>query len=250
MAKNIQDLRREAGYRSAKDFAAAVGIAGSTYTRYESQPDAIPLKQAWAIADFLGCSIDMVVGREPVNVADMRGDVQKFYDGLSRDGQRMLDDYMEFVQLKESAAERKRKAAEDARYDAIARRYLLMFWEHIDEGMGFCETVGFDTAEQERQAFRDFVSDKAAEKRRKAIEEHCAGLKEEMEQGYIDEKGKTRSYLKAQILVATHEEAERMEAEQAAKDEEVIERILEAYDRLRMTAPLAQRIAVEYSGRP
>ncbi|MBR1830317.1 MAG: helix-turn-helix transcriptional regulator [Atopobiaceae bacterium] len=82
MAKNIQDLRREAGYRSAKDFAAAIGIPASTYNRYEAQPDAIPLRQAWAIADFLGCSIDMVVGREPVSAEDMRGDAQKFYDGL------------------------------------------------------------------------------------------------------------------------------------------------------------------------
>ena len=250
MAKNLQDLRREAGYRSAKDFAAATGIALSTYNRYENQPDAIPLKQAWAIADFLGCSIDMVVGREPVNTANMRGDFQKLYDRLSAEGRRMLDEYMEFVQLKDASAERRRRDAEHARYDALARRYIRMFWQHIDEGTGFCEAIGFDTADREREAFRSFVSDKAAESRRKAIQEHCEGLREEMEQGYVDEKGKTRHFLKAEIVLAAKEEADRMEAEQAPRDEEVIDRIMEAYDRLQQAGPLAPSIAVEYMGRP
>ena len=48
--RTLQRLRREAGYRSAKDFAAVLGIPASTYARYERQPEgpgcAIPLSSA------------------------------------------------------------------------------------------------------------------------------------------------------------------------------------------------------------
>ena len=250
MAKNIQDLRREAGYRSAKDFAAAMGIALSTYNRYENQPEAIPLKQAWAIADFLGCSIDMVVGREPVSASDMRGDVQKAYDALSDDGRRMIDEYLEFVQLKDAKADRRRRDAEASRYLSIAKRYLRMFWQNLDEGMGFGEAVGFDTEAEERDAFRSFVSDKAAEQRRTVIEERCDVLRTEMEQGYVDEKGKTRHFLKADIVLAVHEEAARIEEEQSERDEEVIGKIMDAYDRMHGTATsgMYPQTSIEYMG--
>ena len=71
--RTLQRLRREAGYRSAKDFAAVLGIPTSTYARYERQPEgpdcAIPLSSAWQIADALGCSIDLVVGRTDLDAA-------------------------------------------------------------------------------------------------------------------------------------------------------------------------------------
>ncbi len=63
----LQRLRREAGYATAKDFAAEVGVPASTYSRYERAPEGpdcgIPLPSAWAMADALGCSIDVLVGR-------------------------------------------------------------------------------------------------------------------------------------------------------------------------------------------
>lgn len=72
--RTLQRLRREAGYRSAKDFAAALGIPASTYARYERQPEgpecAIPLSSAWRIADALDCSIDLVVGREDIDAVN------------------------------------------------------------------------------------------------------------------------------------------------------------------------------------
>ena len=37
--RTLQRLRREAGYRSAKEFAEALGIPGSTYARYERAGD-------------------------------------------------------------------------------------------------------------------------------------------------------------------------------------------------------------------
>ena len=65
--RTLQRLRREAGYRSAKDFAEVLNIPSSTYARYERAVECpecgIPLAAAWQIADALGCSIDLVVGR-------------------------------------------------------------------------------------------------------------------------------------------------------------------------------------------
>ncbi len=75
--RSLQRLRRRAGFRSAKDFAAKVGIPASTYSRYERAVEGpgcgIPIASAWAMADELGCSIDQVVGRtgidEPERIA-------------------------------------------------------------------------------------------------------------------------------------------------------------------------------------
>ena len=53
--RTLQRLRREAGYRNAKDFAAVLGIPASTYSRYERAEEGplcgIPLSSAWSIAD-------------------------------------------------------------------------------------------------------------------------------------------------------------------------------------------------------
>lgn len=103
--RTLQRMRREAGYRSAKDFAESVGIPMSTYARYERAGDGpecgIPLASAWAIADALGCSIDLVVGREDIDVAT--GSVQERAEALSRTGREMLDDYLRFLEFREEA---------------------------------------------------------------------------------------------------------------------------------------------------
>lgn len=72
--RTLQCLRREAGYRSAKDFAEQLGIPCSTYARYERAVEGpecgIPLPAAWQIAEALGCSIDLVVGREDIDARE------------------------------------------------------------------------------------------------------------------------------------------------------------------------------------
>lgn len=100
-------MRREAGYRSAKDFAERVGIPASTYARYERAGDGpecgIPLPSAWAIADALGCSIDLVVGREDIDVA--ADSIQERVEALSRTGREMHNDYLRFLEFREAAIE-------------------------------------------------------------------------------------------------------------------------------------------------
>lgn len=103
--RTLQRLRREAGYRSAKDFAARIGIPETTYARYERQPDSpdsgIPLKSAWLIADFLNCSIDLVVGREDIDAVEQPAPVQAFYDSLSEANRQRLDDFMGYLEYRE-----------------------------------------------------------------------------------------------------------------------------------------------------
>ena len=93
--QTLQRLRREAGYRTAKDFAEELHIPYSTYSRYERAGEGpesgIPLYAAWAMADELGCSIDLVVGR----TIDAR--VRK----LGRSGREMLDDFLEYLEYRE-----------------------------------------------------------------------------------------------------------------------------------------------------
>lgn len=105
--RTLQRVRREAGYRSAKDFAEELGIPSSTYARYERAGDGadcgIPLPAAWQIADALGCSIDLVVGREDIDAPEPDG-VQPRYDALSPEGRALVDSYLAYVELGERAA--------------------------------------------------------------------------------------------------------------------------------------------------
>lgn len=105
--RTLQRLRRQAGYRSAKEFAEALGIPGSTYARYERAGDGadcgIPLSAAWQIADKLGCSIDLVVGREDIDAPEPEG-IQPRYDALSPEGRALVDSYLSYVELGERAA--------------------------------------------------------------------------------------------------------------------------------------------------
>lgn len=104
--RTLQRLRREAGYRRAKDFAAEVGIPASTYARYERNPDGpacgIPMAAAWAIADKLGCSIDLVVGREDID-APAPDSIQSRYDALTPEGRELVNGYLAYVEFGEQA---------------------------------------------------------------------------------------------------------------------------------------------------
>ena len=104
--RTLQRLRRQAGYRSAKEFAEALGIPGSTYARYERAGDGadcgIPLSAAWQIADKLGCSIDLVIGREDIDAPEPEG-IQPRYDALSPEGRALVDSYLSYVELGERA---------------------------------------------------------------------------------------------------------------------------------------------------
>lgn len=101
---NLADLRKAAGYRSSKEFAAALGIPATTYSRYErtlADPDSgVPLRAVWAIADRLHCSMDAVVGRDEASDGGGR-DLNAAYRSLSEGGRERFDEYLQFLAFRD-----------------------------------------------------------------------------------------------------------------------------------------------------
>ena len=104
--RTLQRLRREAGYRSAKDFAEVIHIPSSTYSRYERAVEGpecgIPMQAAWAMADELGCSIDLVVGRADIDAPEVPT-IDARVRKLGRSGREMLDDFLRYLEFREAA---------------------------------------------------------------------------------------------------------------------------------------------------
>lgn len=108
----LQRLRREAGYRNAKDFAEVLGIPASTYSRYERAEEGpecgIPLSSAWAIADELGVSIDLVVGREDID-ALQEETLDERASALTIESRRMLEDYLDYLESRNAIEAKARR---------------------------------------------------------------------------------------------------------------------------------------------
>lgn len=106
----LADLRKAAGYRSSRDFAAVLGIPATTYSRYErtlADPESgIPLRAAWAIADKLHCSIDAVVGRDEADDTQGR-DLNAAYRTLSDSGKERFDEYLQFLAFRDQLVAQK-----------------------------------------------------------------------------------------------------------------------------------------------
>lgn len=156
MASALLELRKRAGFKNAKDFAAAEGIAEATYARYESSPEKIPLKSAWQLADRFGVPIDVIVGRRAVDVASLRGRVQEAYEALSERSRASLDDYLTFLAQRDEREERERR-----RYDAVCYRLEQVFLAGLEKGDP--DLFAFGTGERMRAAFEAYVNKRADE---------------------------------------------------------------------------------------
>lgn len=156
MTSALLNLRKQAGFKNAKDFAAAEGIAEATYARYESSPEKIPLKSAWQLADRFGVPIDVIVGRRAVDVASLRGRVQEAYEALSDRSRASLDDYLAFLAQRDE-----REARERRRYDAVCYRLEQVFLAGLEEDDP--NLFAFGTGERMRAAFEAYVNRRADE---------------------------------------------------------------------------------------
>ena len=162
MASSLLELRRQAGYATAKEFAQEAGIAEATYARYESSPEKIPTRAAWQLADRFGVSIDVIVGHADVDVSALRGDVQAVFDHLSKRSQASALDYLAFLARRDEDMTRAEREEEARRYDAACYRMEQLFLarlERTDEDL-----FAFGTAEQLRAAFREYVEKRADER--------------------------------------------------------------------------------------
>ena len=162
MASALLELRKAAGFKTSVEFAERMEIPPSTYARYESSPDKIPTGSAWKLADFFRVPIDVIVGREEVDVRSLRGDVQKSYDRLSPRSKAALEDFLDFLAERDMDEGMRIQEEEERRYEAAAWRYERLFIEGLERTGGFEDLLALGTADELRSAFREFVAGRAA----------------------------------------------------------------------------------------
>lgn len=71
IAKSLKQNRVKAGYKTMPKYCDAIGIDYNIYKNYELGRTSLPASTACKIADFLGISLDDLVGREFVNECDI-----------------------------------------------------------------------------------------------------------------------------------------------------------------------------------
>ena len=97
---------------------------------------------------------------------------------------------------------------------------------------GFLIAECFTDAAEERAAFEAFVAGKAAEKRVAAIEAHLAGLEVEAREGYLDGDGARHRPSEEELAAVVEAERVSFGDALARKDEEVMAKVMDAYDQL------------------
>ena len=165
MASNLLELRKAAGYRNAGDFAEAHGIPTSTYTRYESNPNKIPLDRAWQLADILNSTIDVIVGREAPSPSCSRGNVQLEYDSLTPEARALADEFREFVLMKNESIKRRQRRMEQRPYEVLCYQYEQQMFAELRSNTSFGEAVTMGSAAEARKMFEQYLQQQAETKR-------------------------------------------------------------------------------------
>lgn len=252
MATMLQELRKEAGYRTAKEFAEAIEVPPTTYARYEQSPEKIPIKQAWMIADHLGCSIDAVVGREHIDIDSMRGEVQRFYDSVSEENRHLLDEFFTFIRSKEYSAESRKKRLEQIRYEELVRELNTQFFESSKSDDNFFNRAVFGDPREEKINFLIFVSDQLEEQREEEIEEVLSKIRSMLDKKgvvkYSDSDSDTEyvfdssdpDYEEKLNEFFEHKE-ELLREKKERRDKEEVEKISDAYERMRRRRSMSER---------
>ena len=246
MPNSLQNLRKEAGYRTAKDFAEAVDIPAPTYTRYEQEPAKIPIERAWIIADFLGCTIDAVVGRTPIKPSEMRGPVQRAYDALSDKNKGLLDDYLDYSQYKDGKEQARDRAQDQRRYEELVQQYSRQFYESMGSGEAdFIDLVSLGDADALRARFLEFVETRLADERDREIADaldmaESVGRRNARDNGWEFEVTGERFLIRdtkpkepLSIELACYKLSNMLSAQYEERDREVLEGITSAYDGMR-----------------
>lgn len=96
MKTNLQEMRRKAGFKSARAFAESIKMNPTTYTQYEQGIRNFTLEKAWEFADALDCSLDELAGRQwpprgAAGSADpMRDELVRCYDASTTENRHSL----------------------------------------------------------------------------------------------------------------------------------------------------------------
>ena len=167
MASALLELRKQAGFKNAKDYAAAEGIAEATYARYESSPEKIPLAAAWRLADEFGVSIDVIVGRNEPAPAEEHGEVQLRYDALAPEFQSSLDDYLDFLAAKNVDTAKRKAEAERRRAEGLCARLDSLFLAELDRNEPGVALSA--TAAELRERFKAYLEMRADERQEPGV---------------------------------------------------------------------------------
>lgn len=92
MDLQLMKLRKRAGYKSRDDFAAKLGVNRHTYRSWETGAAMMSLEQAYNVTEVLGCTLEELVGREPVrSFADPgQAALNACYENMNEDGRGTL----------------------------------------------------------------------------------------------------------------------------------------------------------------
>lgn len=234
MPSSLQRMRKARGYSSARDFCEAVGIPAPTLSRYEANPERIPMERAWQIADALGCTIDEVVGRHDPEDFINPGPVQEAYDRLAPDSKGLAAEFLEFLRERDEDEDRRERIEEEKTYEEYARHYERLLLQRAATDDGARRVAVFGTDGERREAVRALaLADAEAafgSPERAAEVEHLARLA----------AGGTHLDAEDRPYEPSEEEVEREGAGLAASlaerfkggDLEKVDKVMEAYDRL------------------
>jgi len=92
MNLQLKRLRKQAGFKTQKDIATALGVPERRYASWEREEVMMSLEQACNVTELLGCTLEELVGRKsPRTYADKRqAAVNGYYESMSDDGKGTL----------------------------------------------------------------------------------------------------------------------------------------------------------------
>lgn len=134
MSSRLLEIRKAAGYATAREFSEAAGLAESTYTRYESNPERIPLKVAWELADRFHVTIDQVVGRDTEAKGDPRGPQQRAFDALSPRSQEEAADFMSYLAARDARGREEQSQRARRVWEVVSSRIERAYLGRLSDG--------------------------------------------------------------------------------------------------------------------
>lgn len=158
MSSRLLEIRKAAGYATAREFSEAAGLAESTYTRYESNPERIPLKVAWDLADRFHVTIDQVVGRDTEAKGDPRGSQQRAFDALSPRSQQEAADFMAYLAARDARSREAQSERARRGWEVVSSRIQRAYLSRLSGGQDGPDPVLLTGSDAElREGFREIA---------------------------------------------------------------------------------------------
>ena len=96
MELRLRQLRKAAGYKSARQYAEHIGVPQQTYNNYETGFRKLSLELACEICDDLGCTLDELCGRDEYVGSSY---IQRVYESVNDEGKQAIEQYAEMAYM-------------------------------------------------------------------------------------------------------------------------------------------------------